>query len=340
MQKQLEDLWLEAKGAIEQAESLNALEVLRVRYLGKKGRLTECLQQVSQLPVEQRPFMGKAVNGIKQDFQAALQEKGSLLESQALAVALASETIDVTLPGRVRALGARHPVARVEFRVQQLFTTLGFSVKEGPEIEDEDHNFNLLNIPNTHPARAMADTFYLNGGLLLRTHTSPVQIRTMKVEQPPLRMIAPGRVYRRDSDHTHTPMFHQIEGLVVDETASFSELKGLLRQFITAFFEQDLALRFRPSYFPFTEPSAEVDIQCTACLGGGCRVCGNSGWLEVLGCGMVHPKVLEGVGIDSERYTGYAFGVGLDRLAMLRYKIPDLRLLFDNDLRFLSQFEG
>jgi phenylalanyl-tRNA synthetase alpha chain len=338
MQQQVDEIVSQALAAIECAKAQEEVEQLRVRYLGKKGALTQLLQQVSQLPKEQRPEMGKQVNVAKKTLHASLQARAEVLAQALLQAKLASEAVDITLPGRPVAVGHHHPVAQVQARVSTLFSRLGFRVEEGPEIEDEKHNFDLLNIPASHPARAMADTFYFGDGLLLRTHTSPVQIRTMQSAELPLRMIAPGRVYRRDSDHTHTPMFHQVEGLVIDEKATFAELKGLLKQFVQAFFEMDLALRFRPSYFPFTEPSAEVDIQCTACLGEGCRVCGQSGWLEVLGCGMVHPNVLEGVGIDAERYSGYAFGLGLDRLAMLRYKIPDLRMMFENDVRFLSQF--
>ena len=338
MQKELDTIAAAAKKAIEGSNDLQRLEDLRIRYLGKKGELTQLLKQVSSLPTEQRPEMGKAVNVVKRDIQVLLQEHIEQLQKTQAAIKLQEEAVDVSLPGRRQSMGSTHPVSRVRARCESLFRACGFEVKTGPEIEDEAHNFNALNIPKTHPARAMADTFYLRDGHVLRTHTSPVQIRTMENEKPPLRVIAPGRVFRRDSDHTHTPMFHQLEGLVVDEHCTFADLKGLLKEFIAAFFEMELELRFRPSYFPFTEPSAEVDIQCTACMGEGCRVCGQSGWLEVLGCGMVHPNVLNNVGIDTEQYTGYAFGLGLDRLAMLRYKIPDLRLLFENDLRFLDQF--
>jgi len=251
---------------------------------------------------------------------------------------LASEHIDVTLPGRGRRPGGLHPVTRTMERIDSWFANAGFIVKEGPEIEDDYHNFEALNIPDHHPARAMHDTFYFDAHLLLRTHTSPVQIRVMEHTPPPIKIIAPGRVYRCDSDLTHTPMFHQVEGLLVDEEVSFADLKGVLYDFLQSFFERDLRLRFRPSYFPFTEPSAEVDIECVMCNGKGCRVCGNTGWLEVLGCGMVHPEVFRHVGIDTERYTGYAFGMGVERLTMLRYGVNDIRLFFENDLRFLGQF--
>jgi phenylalanyl-tRNA synthetase alpha chain len=338
MQELLASIAQKAISSINDSDDLALLEQLRVQYLGKKGELTELLKQVSSLPKEQRPEMGKAVNVVKREVQEVLHAQLARVQKEQAEARLKKETIDVTLPGRAHHQGSTHPVTLVRQRVEMLFKSAGFEIKEGPEIEDEAHNFDALNIPKSHPARAMADTFYLKNGQLLRTHTSPVQIRTMENETPPLRIVAPGRVFRRDSDHTHTPMFHQLEGLVIDESCTFADLKGLLRSFVRAFFEMDLSLRFRPSYFPFTEPSAEVDIQCTACLGDGCRVCGQSGWLEVLGCGMVHPNVLTTAGIDPEKYTGYAFGVGLDRLAMLRYKIPDLRLFFENDVRFLEQF--
>ncbi len=338
MQDQVNSLLEEAKQAISHSDQLEQIENLRVHYLGKKGELTQLLKQVSGLSVDQRPLMGKAVNVAKREIQALLNEQLQSLQQQQAEERLKAEAIDVTLPGRQVSQGSFHPVARVRQRAVALLASAGFEVREGPEIEDEEHNFNALNIPDSHPARAMQDTFYCDNGMLLRTHTSPVQIRTMLKEKPPLKIIAPGRVFRRDSDNTHTPMFHQLEGLVIDKHCTFADLKGLLKSFMSAFFEMDLALRFRPSYFPFTEPSAEVDIQCTSCLGDGCRVCGNSGWLEVLGCGMVHPNVLRNVGIDPEEYSGYAFGMGLDRLAMLRYKITDLRKMFENDSRFLAQF--
>ncbi len=334
----LEDLVQQSAQALNNARDLQALDQVRVHYLGKKGALTEYLKSLGQLPPEERPKVGEAVNRAKQTLQAAIDARRTDLEGQAIQARLAAEKIDVTLPGRGQRSGGLHPVTRTLQRIQSLFAQAGFTVVEGPEIEDDYHNFEALNIPESHPARAMHDTFYFDAHLLLRTHTSPVQIRTMENTPPPLRFIAPGRVYRCDSDVTHTPMFHQVEGLLVDEAVSFADLKGMLDDFLRHFFEKDLKVRFRPSYFPFTEPSAEVDIECVICGGGGCRVCKQSGWLEVLGCGMVHPKVFENVGIDNERYTGYAFGMGVERLAMLRYGVNDLRLFFENDLRFLRQF--
>ena len=333
MQQDLNKLLESVKGAINDAADLTLLEGIRVQYLGKKGKLTELLKGVSQLPKEQRPEMGKAVNLAKNEVVNLLTEQQQRLEQLALDKRLKQEVIDVTLPGRGQDTGQLHPVSRVRRRVVDLFSSLGFSEVEGPEIEDDFHNFTALNIPSHHPARAEQDTFYLPGDLLLRTHTSSVQIRTMQQQQPPLRIITPGRVYRCDSDQTHTPMFHQLEGLVVDQDCTFSDLKGLLHHFFNCFFETDIQLRFRPSYFPFTEPSAEVDIRRLDDKG---KPIGD--WLEVLGCGMVHPNVLKQVNIDPEQYTGYAFGLGLDRLAMLRYNIPDLRMMFENDVRFLEQF--
>jgi phenylalanyl-tRNA synthetase alpha chain len=315
------------------------LEQLRVYYLGKKGVLTERLKQLGKLPAEQRPQAGLAINEAKQEIQSAIEARRAALQAEQLNKQLQTETIDVTLPGRGQKPGGLHPITRTLKRIETLFNQVGFTVAEGPEIEDDFHNFEALNMPAHHPARAMHDTFYFNAHMLLRTHTSNVQIRTMEKQAPPLRIIALGRVYRCDSDLTHTPMFHQVEGLFVDEWVSFADLKGMLDDFLRSFFERwDLQVRFRPSYFPFTEPSAEVDIQCVMCGGQGCRVCSRTGWLEVLGCGMVHPQVFHHVGIDSERYTGYAFGMGVERLAMLRYGVDDLRIFFENDLRFLKQF--
>ena len=279
------------------------------------------------------------INNAKQAIQSALEARKNALQQAALDDKLQQEAVDVTLPGRGQSVGGLHPITRTMQRIEHLFMQLGFEIAEGPEIEDDFHNFEALNIPASHPARAMHDTFYFNDGRLLRTHTSPVQIRVMAERQPPLRIIAPGRVYRCDSDLTHTPMFHQVEGLMVDESVSFADLKGILDDFLKNFFEEDLAVRFRPSYFPFTEPSAEADIQCVMCGGKGCRVCSHTGWIEVLGCGMVHPRVFEHVNIDAEKYTGFAFGMGVERLTMLRYGVNDLRLYFENDLRFLQQFK-
>ncbi|NKC14507.1 MAG: phenylalanine--tRNA ligase subunit alpha [Gammaproteobacteria bacterium] len=323
----VDEILTQAKAQVRAAGDLGGLDKVRVRYLGKQGQLTAVLKQLGQLPAEQRPAAGKAVNAAKKMLEALIAEQRGALEQERLQAALSEERIDVTLPGRGQGLGGLHPITRTLERVEAFFRLYGFDVVEGPEVEDDYHNFEALNIPAHHPARAMHDTFYFPDGRLLRTHTSPVQIRVMKERKPPLRIIAPGRVYRCDSDQTHSPMFHQIEGLVVGEDVSFADLKGVLHDFLRSFFEQeDLEVRFRPSYFPFTEPSAEVDIM------------GPDGWLEVLGSGMVHPYVLENVGIDNEQYTGYAFGMGAERLAMLRYGVTDLRLFFDNDLRFLEQF--
>jgi len=335
----LDELEQAALQEVSSATDAAALDGVRVRYLGKKGLLTQQLKQLGKLPAEERPAAGQEINRIKQLVQETIRTHGEALQFAALDAQLAGEQIDVTLPGRGQTKGGLHPVTRTMLRIERLFLPLGFTVEEGPEIEDDHHNFGALNIPDHHPARAMHDTFYFDAQTLLRTHTSPVQVRVMEEREPPLRIIAPGRVYRCDSDLTHTPMFHQVEGLLVDEHASFASLKGLIDDFLRAFFErEDLAVRFRPSYFPFTEPSAEVDIQCVMCAGDGCRVCGHSGWLEVLGCGMVHPNVFENVGIDNERYTGFAFGMGVERLAMLRYGVNDLRLFFENDMSFLTQF--
>ena len=335
----LDELEKTALQAVAAAGDPAALDEVRVGYLGKKGRLTQHLKQLGGLPAEERPAAGQAINRVKQTVQQAIEERQRVLQARLLDAQLEQDAIDVTLPGRGQSPGGLHPVTRTMKRIERLFTPLGFTVAEGPEIEDDYHNFEALNIPAHHPARAMHDTFYFNAHTLLRTHTSSVQVRVMAAHQPPLRIIAPGRVYRCDSDLTHTPMFHQVEGLLVDETVSFANLKGMLDEFLHRFFERDdLQVRFRPSYFPFTEPSAEVDIQCVMCSGNGCRVCGQSGWLEVLGCGMVHPKVFEYADIDNERYTGLAFGMGVERLAMLRYGVNDLRLFFENDLTFLRQF--
>ena len=334
----LKPLTEEAKAAIAAATDSAALEQLRVDFLGKKGRVTELLKGLGKLSAEERPAAGALINVAKQELQDLIAERKAVLEEAAVAEKLARETLDVTLPGRGQSTGGIHPVTRTIERMEDFFGAVGFEVVEGPEIEDDYHNFEALNIPAHHPARAMHDTFYVDPTTVLRTHTSPVQVRVMENNKPPLRVICPGRVYRCDSDLTHTPMFHQVEGLLVDERSSFADLKGLIEDFLRVFFEKDLAVRFRPSYFPFTEPSAEVDIQCVNCGGAGCRVCSQTGWLEVMGCGMVHPTVLEASGIDSERYTGFAFGMGVERLAMLRYGVNDLRLFFENDLRFLEQF--
>ncbi|MEE9451187.1 MAG: phenylalanine--tRNA ligase subunit alpha [Gammaproteobacteria bacterium] len=335
---QIEKILNQAEEAIKTAQDSASLDRVRIAFLGKKGQLTDILKSLGKLPASERPQAGQAVNQAKQHIQTLIQQKNTEISQAQLQAQLVQDTIDVTLPGRGQSIGSHHPVTLVRRRINDFFTQLGFEIVEGPEIENEYYNFEALNIPDHHPARAMHDTFYFSKDLLLRTHTSPVQIRSMEKRQPPIRLIAPGRVYRCDSDVSHTPMFHQVEGLYVAENASFSELKGILQNFFRYFFNQDIALRFRPSYFPFTEPSAEVDIACTVCQGKGCRACKLSGWLEVLGCGMVHPNVLKAVNIDSEKYTGWAFGLGIDRMAMLRYGIDDLRLFFENDWRFLRQF--
>ncbi|GHG07624.1 phenylalanine--tRNA ligase subunit alpha [Thalassotalea marina] len=324
----LDDIILQAEQAIAAAADLQELDHVRVSFLGKKGQFTELMKGLSQLPKEEKPKAGQVINIAKQQVQKLLNERGELLRAEAINKKLAAETIDVTLPGRGNELGGLHPVTRTIERIESFFGDLGFAVKQGPEVEDDFHNFDALNIPEHHPARQDHDTFYFNPKLVLRTQTSGVQIRTMEKEQPPLRIISPGKVYRNDYDQTHTPMFHQVEGLMVDKDVSFTHLKGILHDFLHHFFEEDLEIRFRPSYFPFTEPSAEVDVKGK-----------NGKWLEVLGCGMVHPNVLKAVGIDPEVYSGFAFGMGVERLTMLRYGVNDLRAFFENDLRFLKQFK-
>jgi phenylalanyl-tRNA synthetase alpha chain len=334
----LDPLLQSALADVQRAASLADLDEVRVRMLGKKGELTARLKQLGALDPDTRRSAGAKINEVKDALNGAIDERHSALTAAELAQKLAADAVDVTLPGRGQRMGGIHPVSRARRRIEQLFRGAGFTVAEGPEIEDEWHNFEALNIPANHPARAMHDTFYFPDGRLLRTHTSPVQVRVMETQAPPLRVIAPGRVYRCDSDMTHTPMFHQVEGLVVDEHVTFANLKAMLLGFMRAFFEKEVSIRLRPSYFPFTEPSAELDVSCVACGGKGCRVCKQTGWLEVGGCGMVHPNVLRAVNIDTDKYTGYAFGMGIDRMAMLRYNVNDLRLFFENDLRFLKQF--
>lgn len=333
-----EALQTEALAAIAAAEDEAALESLRVQYLGKKGQLTAQLKTLGQLSPEERPKAGERINAAKQRLQAAIAERKQTLSQAALDARLASESLDVTLPGRRQSEGGLHPITITIERITRIFSSAGYAVEEGPEIEDEYHNFEALNIPEHHPARAMHDTFYVRPGTVLRTHTSPVQVRVMENQKPPIRIICPGRVYRCDSDLTHTPMFHQVEGLVIDEQVRFSDLRGTIEEFLQAFFESDLPVRFRPSYFPFTEPSAEVDMGCVKCSGEGCRICSHTGWLELAGCGMVHPRVLEMSNIDPEKYSGFAFGFGIERMAMLRYGVSDLRTYFENDVRFLRQF--
>ena len=328
----------EAEEQINAAMDVNILDSVRVDFMGKKGRMTELLKGLGKLSNEERPAAGQKINLAKQKIQQLIHAKGLLLQTQELNQKLAGETIDVTLPGRGQNRGGLHPVTRTINRIESFFNELGFSVKTGPEVEDGFHNFDALNIPANHPARADHDTFYFNPDVMLRTQTSGVQIRTMEVEEPPLRIISPGRVYRNDYDQTHTPMFHQVEGLLIDEGVSFADLKGTVIDFLHAYFEEEMPVRFRPSYFPFTEPSAEVDMGCVSCSGKGCRICGNTGWLEVMGCGMVHPSVLAMSGVDTKQYNGFAFGMGVERLTMLRYEVNDLRAFFENDLRFLKQF--
>jgi phenylalanyl-tRNA synthetase alpha chain len=335
----LKNLTNEVIKKISLTKDLHSLDQLRIQYLGKKSKLTNVLKNLAKLPTEQRIKMGKAINTTKNQLTELIEERHKILTKQQLETEITQQFIDVTLPGRCQNLGSLHPVTKIRERLEKIFMSIGFIAVEGPEIEDDFHNFEALNIPQYHPARTTMDTFYLqNTKLLLRTHTSPVQIRALQKYGVPLRAIAIGRVFRRDSDITHTPMFHQLEGLMVDDHTNFTELKGLLNNVLENFFEREVKLRFRPSYFPFTEPSAEVDMYCIFCNGKGCRVCKESGWIELLGCGMVHPNVLNAVEIDSEKNTGFAFGIGLDRLAMFRYGINDLRLLFENDLKFLEQF--
>lgn len=337
----IEALISAAQKAVDAARDNRELDQVRVDFLGKKGQITELLKGLSKATPEERPRLGQAINQAKQRLQSNIEVKSAALQDAALAERLASESIDVTLPGRGQQPGHLHPITRVVKRIQTIFERMGYAVVEGPEIEDDYHNFEALNIPDNHPARAMHDTFYLQDGQVLRTHTSNVQIRVMESGEPPFRVITPGRVYRCDSDATHSPMFHQLEGFLVDEGIHFGHLKATIHEFLRSFFEQDdLQLRLRPSYFPFTEPSAEVDMSCVICHGEDerCPVCKGTGWLEILGCGMIHPNVLRDVGIDSERYSGFAFGAGIDRFAMLRYGVNDLRLFFENDLRMLEQF--
>ncbi|MGH8727006.1 MAG: phenylalanine--tRNA ligase subunit alpha [Burkholderiales bacterium] len=330
---------IEARELFAAISDPDELERAKARFLGKHGAISELFKSLRELPADERVAAGDRINKAKQQLEEALGQRREWIRAQALEERLAEERLDVTLPGRGQGVGGLHPVTLTLERIEKLFLSAGFQVATGPEIETDFYNFTALNIPRNHPARAMHDTFYVDEIHLLRTHTSPVQIRYMQSHRPPVKIIAPGRVYRRDSDVTHTPMFHQVEGLWVDEHVSFAALKGLLNDFMQKFFERDdLATRFRPSFFPFTEPSAEMDIACVQCGGQGCRVCGASGWLEVLGAGMVHPNVLGEVEIDSEKYLGFAFGLGVERLAMLRYGVNDLRLFFENDLRFLRQF--
>lgn len=334
----LDEIVQRALSEIAAAQDLTSLEALRVQYLGKKGELTAMLKNLGGLSAEERPKVGQQLNVVKDQITTALDTRREILQVSDLESKLNSQAMDVSLPARGELYGSFHPVTKTRLRIEKCFKSLGFTIAEGPEIEDDYHNFVALNTPEHHPARSMHDTFYFPNGDLLRTQTSSVQIREMKKGKPPFRLISTGRVYRNDYDITHTPMFHQVEGLMVDENITLANLKAVLTEFLQTLFEQPVNIRLRSSYFPFTEPSAEVDMQCATCLGSGCRICKHTGWLEILGCGMVHPVVLEHCGIDSERYTGWAFGMGIDRVAMLRYGIPDLRMLFENDMRFLQQF--
>ncbi len=338
MKQQLEDLLRQAKVALQEAASENDLQGVRVRILGKKGELTALMKGMGSLPAEERPLVGALVNRVKDELEEVFEARLKEVREQGLNERLEKERVDVTLPGRGSRRGTRHPITLVTEELVEIFSGLGFGVAEGPEVERDFYNFEALNIPKDHPARDMQDTFYVSEEVVLRTHTSPVQIRTMMRHAPPVRIIAPGTVYRRDSDITHSPMFHQIEGFMVDRNVTFGDLKGILTTFLTQYFGKGVGVRFRPSFFPFTEPSAEVDIQCVICGGKGCRVCKNTGWLEILGSGMIDPEVFRSVNYDSDLYTGFAFGMGLERIAMLKYGVNDLRLFFENDVRFLRQF--
>jgi phenylalanyl-tRNA synthetase alpha chain len=335
----VEDILGRARAAVDAAADARSLDEARVAFLGKKGALTGLLKSLGGLDPAERPKAGAVINDAKQQVQSWIEARERQLLAEQMSTSLGEESVDITLPGRCQDQGGLHPVTLALQRIEDIFVGAGYEVVEGPEIENDYYNFEALNLPPHHPARAMHDTFYLDDGTVLRTHTSPVQVRAMESSQPPIRVICPGRVYRRDSDITHTPMFHQVEGLVVDEGISFADLKGTVIDFVQRFFEKDLSVRFRPSYFPFTEPSAEVDVECVQCRGEGCRTCSQTGWLEVMGCGMVHPNVLSMSGIDPERYSGFAFGFGGDRLSMLLYGVDDLRLFFENDVRFLAQFD-
>jgi len=335
---ELEEVRAAALAAVEAAGELAALEQVRVDWLGKKGKISRLMQRMGKLSAEERPAFGKAVNALKGEVSDRLAARRATLEAAVRAVRLAAERIDVTLPGRPPRIGTLHPLTQTRREVEAIFQRMGFAVERGPEVESDYYNFEALNLPPDHPARDMQDTFYVGPGRVLRTHTSSVQGRVMARREPPIQIIAPGRVYRRDSDHTHSPMFHQIEGLLVDREVSFGDLKGVLQSFTSQIFGRDLPLRFRPSYFPFTEPSAEMDVECVVCGGAGCRVCGHTGWLEILGCGMVDPNVFDLAGYDTAKVSGFAFGIGIERIAMLKHAISDLRLFFENDVRFLEQF--
>ena len=340
LKEDIKSLGEEAKALIQKATDLKQLNDIRVEFLGKKGKLKNILKTLGKLSPEERREIGQLANKIKEELEQLLKSQEATLKQKALEEELRKEKIDITLPASWIDIGSSHPVISTLIEISEIFISMGFSVAEGPEVEKEEYNFDMLNIPKNHPARDMQDTFFLNNGDILRTHTSPVQVRTMLTRKPPIAIIAPGRVYRKDADPTHSPMFHQIEGLLVDEKVTFRDLKGILKIFLESVFGKDVGIRFRPSYFPFTEPSAEVDISCTVCGGKGCRVCKGTGWLEILGCGMVDPNVFKAVGIDPDKYSGFAFGLGIERIAMLKYRITDIRLLFENNMRFNHQFKG
>ena len=338
MKQRLEELLASAKLSIARAEDETSLQDVRVGILGRKGEMTALMKGMGGLSPEERPVIGAMVNKIKAELEELIESRQSVLREAGISARLTKEIIDITLPGRRSTRGSKHPITLVMEEISTIFASLGFGIAEGPEIEKDFYNFEALNMPKDHPARDMQDTFYINDDVVLRTHTSPVQIRTMLNQEPPVRVIAPGTVYRCDSDITHSPMFHQVEGFLVDKHVTFGDLKGILTEFIARYFGADVGVRFRPSFFPFTEPSAEVDMQCVMCAGAGCRVCKNSGWLEILGSGMIDPEVFKSVGYDPEKYSGFAFGMGVERIAMLKYGVNDLRLFFENDLRFLKQF--
>jgi phenylalanyl-tRNA synthetase alpha chain len=335
LDKSIDQIYQEALQELKAAADRQAVQEISIRYLGRKGIITQFLRNISKLPADQRPNAGKQANEVKTLLDAALTETLQGIEAT---VKSTRDAIDVSLPGRPAPSGSLHPITQINQRICDIFTKMGFEIAEGPEVELDYYNFEALNFPKDHPARDMQDTFFISDDIVLRTHTSPLQIRTMEKQQPPVRIIMPGKVYRCDSDLTHTPMFHQVEGLLVDENISFGDLKGTLTAFVHQMFDEQTSLRFRPGFFPFTEPSAEVDILCVMCRGKGCRVCSQTGWLEILGSGMVHPALYENVGYDADRYTGFAFGMGVDRIAMLKYGIDDIRKFFENDVRFLSQF--
>ena len=339
MKAQLEAIEKQAFAELESAQDLKALDAVRVKYLGKKGELTAILKQMGKLSAEERPVIGQLANQIRAQIEEKLEETKTELEGKMLDQRLATETLDVTMPGKRSVLGKKHPISIVLDELKEIFMGMGFDVAQGPEVELDYYNFEALNIPKDHPARDTQDTFYINDNVVLRTQTSPMQIRVMEKQKPPIRIIAPGRVYRSDAlDATHSPLFHQVEGLVVDKNITMADLKGTLEVFVKRLYGEDSVVRFRPHHFPFTEPSAELDVQCFNCHGEGCRLCKGEGWIEILGCGMVHPRVLRTCGIDPDVYSGFAFGIGLERIVMRRYKIDDMRLLFENDARFLSQF--